>query len=181
MRNSTELKLFLSWATAFSSCFSFNRYIAYLNSSCDTSHRSLAFNIVILGLRILTVEKDRLVCYAKVLRYTVCEQNVPTCTFAHMQDCSSVKRSHFCSATWQHRATQPVQTGSEGDGLQQMSRDLHLELVTSISVTEGRRKRRCFKWEARKRSLFYFLIIVTKTTENQMQWEDNAEKSLETC
>lgn len=40
---------------------------------------------------------------------------------------------------------------------------------------------RCFKLEACECSVFYFLIIVTKTTENQMQWEDNAETSLEMC
>lgn len=46
------------------------------------------------------------------------------------------------SAMWQHRATQPVQAGSEGDGLQQMSQDLlNLKCVTSIAVMEGRRKK----------------------------------------
>lgn len=94
VRNGTKLKLSLGIATTFSLCSSFNRHTAYLNSSCDTAHPALAFNIVILGLHILAAEKNRLVCYAKVLGYTVCQENVPTCTSAHRQDCSLLKHSH---------------------------------------------------------------------------------------
>lgn len=108
VRNGTKLKFFLSSATAFPLCASFNRRTAHLTSSCDTSHCSLAFNTGIPGCCILTAEKLRFICYAKALRYIPCEENVPTCTFAHLQGCFLAKRSRFCSATWQHRATRPL-------------------------------------------------------------------------
>lgn len=77
----------------------------------------------------------------------MCEQNVPNCTFAHMQGCSLVKHSHFCSATWQHRATQPAQAGSEGEGLQQMSKDLLKPTIFHQYFSHGREngKRKGFK------------------------------------
>lgn len=60
MRNGTKLKLSLGIATTFSLYSSFNRHTAYLNSSCDTVHPALAFNIVILGFHILAAEKTGL-------------------------------------------------------------------------------------------------------------------------
>lgn len=137
MSNSTRV---LSRAIAFSPLCSFNRYTACLNSNCDTSDRSLVFHMVILGLPIITVEKDRLICYAKVLGYSVCEQNVPTCTFAHTLGCSSVQCSYFCSATWQHAVTQPAQAGSEGDGLQQKSQNLFKPKMCHQYFSHGREK-----------------------------------------
>lgn len=107
--NSTKLKLSLGIATMFSLCSSFNRHTAYLNSSCDTAHPALAFNVVILGLHILAAEKNRLVCYAKALGYAVCQENVATCTLAHMQDCSLLKHSH--SALQRGSQNCPVRAG----------------------------------------------------------------------
>lgn len=156
VRNSTKPKLSLSLATTFSLCSSFNRHAAHLNSSCDTAHPALAFNIVISGLHILAAEKTRLVCYAKVLGYTVCQENVATCTSAHMQDCSLLKHSH--SALQRGSTELPSHGWQEVKGMvhnRGAKSYLNPNFFTSISVMEGRRKNRDLKWEACECSVFW--------------------------
>lgn len=140
VRNSTKLKLSLSLATTFSLCSSFNRHATHLNSSCDTAHPALAFNIVISGLHILAAEKNRLVCYAKST-WIHCVSgergNLHVSTHAGLL---LAEAQPFCSAMWQHRATQPRLAGSEGNGSQQRSQVLPKPKFFHQYLSHGRQK-----------------------------------------